>query len=249
MEARKEREMKRLLFYCSIILFLVTISQHVFPQPTAVYYSNTSTTEKYYGKTLCSYPQFLCIKVRSTDSWHVLFPNPRDRSLVMRLNRMNTAVTNRPWIAIPKDLTVINYLQLSPFPLHKDTNGQKLIIINLTKQAFGAYDPNGNLIHWGPVSGGKGYCPDVHRKCTTVTGSFRIESKKGSDCISSKYPVETRGGAKMPYCMFFYKGYALHGSSLPGYNASHGCIRLFNEDAQWLNLNFANVGTRVLVTN
>ena len=48
----------------------------------------------------------------------------------------------------------------------------------------------------------------------------------------------------MPFCMFFYHGYAMHASYLPGYHASHGCIRLFYEDAEWLNKNFVDMGRR-----
>jgi lipoprotein-anchoring transpeptidase ErfK/SrfK len=48
--------------------------------------------------------------------------------------------------------------------------------------------------------------------------------------------------------MFFHGGYALHGSNdVPGYNASHGCVRLVTEDAKWLNTQFVNVGTRVII--
>lgn len=40
----------------------------------------------------------------------------------------------------------------------------------------------------------------------------------------------------MPYCMYFHKGLALHGSDdIPGYRASHGCVRMFTRDAKWLN--------------
>jgi uncharacterized protein YcbK (DUF882 family) len=56
--------------------------------------------------------------------------------------------------------------------------------------------------------------------------------------------------------MFFAPYYALHGSpQVPGFNASHGCVRLFSEDARWLNENFAQapdsrnsiLGTKVIV--
>jgi lipoprotein-anchoring transpeptidase ErfK/SrfK len=46
----------------------------------------------------------------------------------------------------------------------------------------------------------------------------------------------------------------MHGSyTVPGYRASHGCVRMFNEDAQWLNKEFITLpgggkrGTRVIV--
>ena len=140
-------------------------------------------------------------------------------------------------------------MELSPFPLHKDTRGHKLLLVNLSLQAFGAYDASGNLVHWGPVSGGKGYCPDVGRNCNTSTGNFKVFRKQGPECKSSKFPIETNGGAPMPYCMHFNGGYALHGSTLPGYHDSHGCVRLFFDDAKWLNQNFLTIGTPVIVTH
>lgn len=202
---------------------------------------------KYYGSHLCGYAGFKCIKIKRGDTWEKLFPNARDRAIVMRLNRMNMPVKYRSWIVVPTNLSRINNMELSPFPLHRQTNGKKLVVVSLSMQAFGAYDSSGKLVHWGPVSGGKGFCPDVGRACTTSVGSFSIFRKQGPECISSKFPIETDGGAPMPYCMHFNGGYALHGSTLPGYNASHGCVRLFFEDAKWLNQDFAPIGTKVIV--
>ncbi len=204
--------------------------------------------QRYYGQYLCGYSGFKCVKISRGDTWERLFPNSRDRELVKRLNRMNMPVKYRSWIVVPTNLRSINNLDLSPFPLHHQTNGRKLILVNLSKQAFGAYDTNGQLVHWGPVSGGKGYCPDIGINCTTATGHFKIFRKQGEECVSSKFPIETDGGAPMPYCMHFNGGFALHGSTLPGYNASHGCVRLFFEDAQWLNQDFAPIGTPVIIT-
>lgn len=113
--------------------------------------------------------------------------------------------------------------------------------------SWAAYDPDGNLLRYGKASGGRGYCPDIGRGCRTPTGSFRVHAKQGANCISSKYPVG-KGGAKMPYCMFFKGGFAVHGSyDVPRYNASHGCIRVPAQDAKWLNYNFMAIGTRVIV--
>lgn len=106
---------------------------------------------------------------------------------------------------------------------------------------------NGRLVRSGRASGGKGYCPDVRRRCRTPIGNFRVYRKQGPGCHSSKYPLP-RGGAPMPYCMHFYRGYAIHGSNnVPNYNASHGCIRVPPSDARWLNRNFMRIGTRVIV--
>lgn len=106
---------------------------------------------------------------------------------------------------------------------------------------------NGKTIKSGRASGGRSYCPDLRRSCRTPSGYYRVISKGGSDCRSSRYPLG-RGGARMPYCMFFSKYYAIHGSSdVPNYNASHGCIRIQPGAARWLNQNFMAVGTQVIV--
>jgi len=125
-------------------------------------------------------------------------------------------------------------------------SGGNVVKVDLGNRTWAAYDGQGSLVKSGRVSGGKDYCPDIHRHCRTVTGTFTIYSKQGPGCISKRFPVG-RGGAKMPYCMFFHGGYALHGSyEVPNYNASHGCVRMVPSDAQWLNQNFVRVGsTRV----
>lgn len=129
----------------------------------------------------------------------------------------------------------------NPFP--SKISGGNIIKVDLGRLAWGAYDDQGNLVKWGRASGGKNYCPDIRRGCRTVTGTYTIYSKKGPGCKSSRFPVG-KGGAPMPYCMHFKGGYAMHGSnSVPGYNASHGCVRVHPSDAQWLNQNFVRVGS------
>jgi lipoprotein-anchoring transpeptidase ErfK/SrfK len=106
---------------------------------------------------------------------------------------------------------------------------------------------DGKVVRSGRASGGSGYCKDIGRSCRTPSGTYSILSKGGSECRSSIYPLG-KGGAKMPYCMFFSKNYAIHGSyELPNYNASHGCIRISPSDARWLNHEFLNIGSKVVV--
>lgn len=110
-----------------------------------------------------------------------------------------------------------------------------------------AINNNGKIVKSGKASGGRKYCPDIKRSCRTPTGTYHVISEGGPGCRSSRYPVG-RGGAKMPYCMFFSKYYAIHGSyELPNYNASHGCIRVRPDDAKWLQQNFVEIGTKVIV--
>lgn len=200
---------------------------------------------KAYGAKICEQEEYYCYISQRGDTWEKLFSDPEERDAVMRLNRMNTKLYPGLKIAIPDKFSG-SYMTYSPFPLQIDPLGKKSIKVSLTHQAFGAYDEDGNLQHWGPISGGRGYCPDVGRRCGTPAGKYFIYHKRGSGCVSSKYPVG-KGGAPMPYCMFFNGGFALHGSyTVPGYHDSHGCVRLFVNDAKWLNQNFTN-GTRVEV--
>lgn len=197
----------------------------------------------HYSTRLCSKPGYHCIKARRGDSWTRLWPNYKKRQIVMRINRTNMKLKAGMIIAVPDNLNHIDPLDIAPMPKRIEPLGRKVLIINLSLHAFGAYDQYGFLIRWGPVSGGQSWCSDVNRRCRTPTGQFYVFAKKGPGCVSSKYPIG-KGGAPMPFCMFFYGGYAMHGSFLPGYHASHGCVRLFYEDAEWLNKEFINMGRR-----
>lgn len=136
----------------------------------------------------------------------------------------------------------------SYFPEKREATGRKVFVFDPKATAWAAYDAQGNRVETGSASGGKDFCDDIGRPCRTVTGTFRVYSKKGEDCTSSIYPIETNGGARMPYCMHFNGGYSIHAAyEVPNYNASHGCIRVLPQAAQWLNQNFIDVGTTVVV--
>jgi lipoprotein-anchoring transpeptidase ErfK/SrfK len=134
------------------------------------------------------------------------------------------------------------------FPAQREATGKKVFIFDPRATAWAAYDAQGNRVKTGSASGGKDFCEDVGRGCRTVTGKFSVYSKKGDECTSSIYPVETGGGARMPYCMHFHGGYSIHAAyEVPNYNTSHGCIRVLPSAAKWLNENFVDVGTTVIV--
>jgi lipoprotein-anchoring transpeptidase ErfK/SrfK len=124
---------------------------------------------------------------------------------------------------------------------------QKMIVFDPTEHKWYAYD-NGQLIRSGIASGGRDYCADSGHKCHTPSGTFSIIRKGGADCKSTRYPLP-HGGAPMPYCMYFTDFYAIHGSYelSATANISHGCIRIHPDAARWLNQNFANIGTKVVI--
>ena len=134
----------------------------------------------------------------------------------------------------------------SRIPSHINTS-ERTVMVDPNVHAWGAYDHTGNLVKSGLATAGAYYCPDIKRGCKTSAGSFRVQSLGASTCKSTRYPLP-RGGAPMPYCMFFNKNQGLHGSQyvMEG-NESHGCVRLNVADAEWLRFNFVNVGTKVVV--
>ena len=80
------------------------------------------------------------------------------------------------------------------FPSSQTATGHKVFVFDPNIPAWAAYDANGQLIKTGSASGGRDFCPDVNHECRTVTGTYHVYSKKGPECTSSVYPIETNGG-------------------------------------------------------
>jgi len=199
----------------------------------------------YYGVGLCDNPLYECIKTMAGDSWEKLFPDEAQRDLVQRINRCYNNLWAGKTIAVPRDLSHDTLLSLSPFPQKINGEHEKEIIVDQDKLAWGAYDAEGQLVKWGPIASGRDKCPDSNNICRTLTGLFRVFSKESKECVSDVFPIG-KGGAKMPYCMYFHKGFALHGSpDMPGYRASHGCVRMFISDAKWLNETFVQISNEM----
>lgn len=174
----------------------------------------------------------------------------------MRIFRMLTVLLMLPAFLFPiSALSKRAHHQGGSMPAQIAPLGEKIIIVDPNIHAFGAYNANGKLLRSGVVTAGGSWCPDVKRSCRTRAGSFRIYTLGSASCKSSKYPLP-RGGAPMPYCMFFNGNQGLHGSYEVVYaNRSHGCVRMHVADARWLRFNFVEGpsannqyrGTRVII--
>lgn len=113
--------------------------------------------------------------------------------------------------------------------------GPVVIVVSIPQQSLYVYR-NGVRIGRSTVSTGAQGHP-------TPTGIFTILQKK-VDHESSIYK-----GAKMPYMQrLTWDGIAMHAGSLPGYPASHGCVRLPVDFAAKLYAVTTN-GTTVIVTD
>lgn len=123
------------------------------------------------------------------------------------------------------------------------------IVVDPRVHTWGAYNSDGQLVKAGLASAGRDWCPDTGKPCRTHSGTYRIQSLGGPECVSHIFPIGV-GGSPMPYCMFFSGGQALHGvppNEIGEGNYSHGCVRLQVSDAEWIRYDFAGVGTKVIV--
>ena len=217
-----------------------------------------SSSPARFGESLCHDSNYFCMKIEHQDSWETLFPDTMELDIIQRVNRMNVPLKAGMVIAVPKNIENLSIYDVAPFPRTIPSRGEKIIVVSQEKLAWGAYDEQGDLLWWGPISSGSGQCKHSDGGCVTPSGSFRIIRKQDDTCVSTAFPIqsedEVSGGAPMPYCMHFFRGFALHGSDVvPGYRASHGCVRMFVEDARWLNEEFiqlpgsGNQGTQVII--
>lgn len=134
---------------------------------------------------------------------------------------------------------LVSLCSYASFPPSIPPEGQKKIIVDPRIHKWAAYNEDGQLVKSGMATAGSNYCRDIRKPCRTEVGSFRIESLGEANCKSRTFPLP-KGGAPMPYCMFFNGGQALHGSNqVVNGNVSHGCVRLHVKDAKWIRYNFA----------
>lgn len=116
-------------------------------------------------------------------------------------------------------------------------NGERWIDVDLTNQMVYAYEGD-VVVNAFVVSTGTWLTP-------TVTGQYKVYVKYRSASMSGPgYYLPD-----VPYIMYFYKSYGLHGTYWHnnfGTPMSHGCVNLRTDEAAWL-FNWASVGTMVNV--
>lgn len=122
-------------------------------------------------------------------------------------------------------------------PQYASSGGEHWIDVNLSQQRVYAYEGD-TIVNSFLVSTGTWQTP-------TVTGKYRVWIKLLSTTMAGPgYYLPN-----VPYTMYFYKGYGLHGTYWHnnfGTPMSHGCVNLSIPDAEWL-YNFSVVGTVVNV--
>jgi lipoprotein-anchoring transpeptidase ErfK/SrfK len=113
--------------------------------------------------------------------------------------------------------------------------GPLLVIISIADQRISVYDNGALLAHSSVSTGVKGH--------PTPLGVFSVISK------SKFHRSNIYSNAPMPFMQrITWSGIALHAGDLPGYPASHGCIRLKHDFAVQL-FHLTKRGTRVIIAH
>ena len=120
-----------------------------------------------------------------------------------------------------------------PKPTYQ-SNGPLLILVSLRKQRLRVFDVAGEVASSRVSSGMPGF--------DTPTGVYAVIEK------DLRHYSNIYSGAPMPYMQrITWSGIALHSGVVPGYRASHGCIRLPDSFARSL-YSLTKPGVRVVVS-
>jgi hypothetical protein len=149
---------------------------------------------------------------------------PEDLDVVLALNRIDRKEVKKGTVLVIPSMIFPDFADYSTFPLElKEADTlKKLVLVSLRNQSFGIYE-YGSLVKCGPVSSGKQAAPTPPGKYHTNWKKDVKVSTIDPDWIMPWYfNIENK------------KGIAFHKYELPGYPASHACIRLREQDAIWI---------------
>lgn len=130
---------------------------------------------------------------------------------------------NKDTFLLPEPFTLdLMTYSLYPYQLSIVKDIDKFVIFSYELQIYGVYE-KGKLIKWGATNMGKKATP-------TPTGLF-FANWKGRRVTSTVNPTWI---LQYNFNIHNTGGVGWHQYEMPGYPASHSCLRLFLEDAMWL---------------
>ena len=221
----KTRNFTNYLFFSFLLLFLGTAcnnspgqeSSHEEVRPVD---SIPRIIEKEEPPYVITYHLDSISNIKSFDSIY----SADGKRIIYALNRLEAVrVSGGTVLLIPDSLsTDLNFY--SPFPKQLEILDSipKTVLIAQRIQAFGLYE-HGNLIKWGPVSSGKQSTPTPNG---LHYGNYKAQRKVST--VNSSWIL--------PYYFNFmnFEGVGVHQYLLPGFPASHACVRLDMEDAKYI---------------
>lgn len=177
-------------------------------------------------KNTITYRSFIFPK-KKKDSAMAVFNeefSKEEQAVILALNRLDS---DNKWradtLSIPDKIDP-SLMAYAPFPreLKSLDKVSKMVFFSYPIQAYALYE-NGRLIKWGPSSMGK-------KNAQTKRGLMFANWKKelAISTVNSSW--------KLPYNFNVHNtlGIGWHEYDLPGFPASHSCLRLLREDAKFL---------------
>jgi len=148
----------------------------------------------------------------------------QEKELVYAVNRTDAANFKKmDSVLVPVDLSgdLVYYF---PFPLEVPAlnDVSKLVFFSYPTQTFAVYE-RGVLVHTGPTNMGR-------EKDQTPTGLFftNWKAKKTISTVNDEWEL------KWNFNILNKGGIGWHQYTMPGYPASHSCLRLTTKDAKYL---------------
>jgi hypothetical protein len=208
----KENNMKKLIILFGIFVLTVVSCKDG---------EKTTTTKK---MPVRKEPKNISYTLENSKEWFKKNKSNKNLDIVLAVNRTDKEnFTKIDSVIVPTDLSgdIAFYL---PFPFQITTlqDVDKIILFSYPTQTFATYE-NGILIRTGQTNMGKA-------KDKTPTGLF-FTNWKAEETIST---VNDEWELKWNFNIANKEGVGFHQYSLPGYPASHSCLRLQEKDAKYL---------------
>ncbi|MBP4137549.1 L,D-transpeptidase [Flavobacterium geliluteum] len=213
--------MKKLYLTCNILLLLVLVLLGSCKKNE----TNKTPEKKPYKTIQRTKPKSITYTLVNTKTW--LEANKKDTkklAIAYAVNRTDERnFTKLDSVIVPTDFSgdLVYYL---PFPFHVAAleNVTKVLIFSYPTQTFAAYE-NGELVYEGPTNMGR-------KKDQTPTGLFftNWKAEKTTSTFNDEWDL------KWNFNIENKLGVGFHEYELPGYPASHSCLRLLEADAKYL---------------
>ncbi|MBP1222781.1 L,D-transpeptidase [Flavobacterium sp. 1355] len=217
--------MKKLYYISNAFLLLVLVLLVSCNNQNKTKKNEPEIKAKKHKKIEYKKPNAVSYHFEKTKEW--LKTNEADSSktaIVYAINRTDKAnLAKKDSIIVPEDFSgdLVYYM---PFPIHVSAleDVSKVLIFSYPAQTFAAYE-NGQLVYTGPTNMGR-------KKDPTPTGLFftNWKAEKTTSTFNDEWDL------KWNFNIENKLGVGFHEYELPGYPASHSCLRLLEKDAKYL---------------
>lgn len=194
-------------------------------KPDKSHDSNTGKNDETVNQVMqieVTYSAFI-LKKGETDSFKNKF-SPEQLSIILAINRIDENNLFRLDTLIIPDNFEAELIQYSPFPMSLPflSKVKKIVFFSYFTQSFGVYN-SGVLVHWGPTNMGSVKYP-------TPTGIYYAnwKAEETQSTFNDEWILKWNVNLENE------EGIGWHQYTMPGYPASHSCLRLLESDAKYL---------------